>query len=398
MESFILNQKKYDFDIIVDRVGSDCIKYDGRFSAFGKDNVIPAWIADMDFPVAEPIQKSLMKRLQHPIYGYTQIPEKIYDITIDWIRRRHGWDIEREWVVLCPGVIPSLSASVLAYTNPGDNVILQPPVYQPFFSSITQSNRKILANPLVYSKQKYSINFQQFEEQAQQSKLFLFCSPHNPVGRVWNRSELDQIINIANKNNLTIVSDEIHSDLILSNHKHHTLGLYSDCYKGMVIAMSPSKTFNIPGLNLSTLIIPDKERREKIIQTFKMLPIYLGLPFNLEAYFSAYREGEDWLTQLLEYLSNSKKTIQNYIENHIPEVKVISPEGTYLMWLDFRELQMSDKDLHQFLISNAGVGLSPGTLFGVHEGSGFMRLNFAAPIKSSLSILEKIKEAISNLP
>ncbi len=384
---------QYNFDLEINRVGSNCIKYDSRKASFGLEDIIPAWIADMDFPVAKPILEALEKRINHPFFGYTQLSENLYEVTQQWLVHRHGWNVEREWIVMCPGVIPSLSASVLAFTQPKENVIIQPPVYQPFTAAILQAGRTLVANPLVYSEDSYSIDFDHFEECASQSKLFLFCSPHNPVGRVWRKEELEKLLTIANKYNLVIMSDEIHGDLIFSGHKHYSLGLYSKSYENIIVARSPCKTFNIPGLNLSCAIIPNKDLREKFANVFKSVPINLAHPLNIEAYLSAYRECDDWVNQLLIYLEETRDQVIKYIRDYIPQIKAIPVEGTFLMWLDFKSLGMNDSELHQFLINKSQVGLSPGTLFGV-EGRGFMRLNFAAPRKMVMTILEKIRNSI----
>lgn len=383
----------YDFDLEINRVGSDCIKYDSRGIIFGSHDVMPAWIADMDFPIAKPIQLALEKRLQHPFFGYTQLNEKLYEVTQKWLLQHQGWKVERDWIVLCPGVIPSLSAAVLAFSELKKNVIIQPPVYQPFSAAVLQSNRTLKLNPLVCVKHRYEINFNHLEECASQSELMLFCSPHNPVGRVWSQGEIERVIDIACKYNLIIMSDEIHSDLIYSESKFVSVGQIANGIDNVVIARSPCKTFNIPGLNLSCVIIPNKMQRDKFSKVFSSVPINLAHPLNIQAYLTAYGECTDWVQQLLVYLEETRNIVYKYINVNLPQVKICPTEGTFLMWLDFKALGLSDEELHRFLIEKAKVGLSPGTLFG-HEGRGFMRLNFAAPRKSILKILERIKSEI----
>lgn len=384
-----------NFDRIVSRTGSSCVKYDGRQSMFGKADVVPAWIADMDFATPSVITEALIERAKHPIYGYTLFPDNLYEATIDWMRRRHGWTIERDWIVMCPGVVPSLNATVMAFTQPGESVIIQPPVYFPFFSAATQTGRKLIQNPLNNVNGRYTIDFDQLEQYAQSAHLLLFCSPHNPVGRVWSRDELKQLLQIAKKNNLIIFSDEIHADLIYPGNKHTVLGTFSEHKNHVITAMAPSKTFNIPGLNLSCLIIPDKTIRRAIMDVFNTWHVSASNPFSITAYETAYREGEIWLDALLCYLSETRDCVTAFLTEHLPAIKPIPAEGTYLLWLDCHALNMNDDELKHFFIFNAGVGLSPGFLFG-QEGSGFMRLNIGAPRKTVMQALENILQAYQN--
>jgi len=386
---------KFNFNQVIDRTGTESVKYEGRLEAFGRSDVIPLWVADTDFAVAPAITRALQERIQHPIYGYAQVSEKLYSASIDWMWRRHQWKVRCEEIILSPGVVPAFYMAVRALTQPGDSVIVQPPVYNPFFTAVTHSGRKLLMNPLRLKDQRYEIDFEHFEQCARQSKLFLFCSPHNPVGRVWTEEELKKLLQIARQYHLTIFSDEIHADLIFKGKKHHVLAAISDPGDRIVTAISPSKTFNIPGLSMATVMAPNSEIRALLEFEFQSFPIKSYNPLSMAAFISAYRDGEEWLTELMEYLQESKSKVKEFINKHLPKIKVIPSEGTYLLWLDCRAMQLEDQHLHSFFIQDAGVGLSPGNLFGV-EGSGFMRMNLGAPYSVLEQALHRIQSAYNH--
>lgn len=383
---------KFNFDAMISRENTDSIKYAGRLEAFGRADVLPLWVADMDFAVAPGITKALNERIKHPIYGYTKVPEELFDAAIQWMKRRHRWTVHRDEILLSPGVVPAFYTAVKAFTEPGDSVIIQPPVYNPFFTAVTHARRKLLYNPLKLNAKNYEIDFEHFEECARQSKLFLFCSPHNPVGRVWSEKELKRLLAIAQKHNLIIFSDEIHADLIFPGQQHHILSTLSQGYDRIVTGISPSKTFNIPGLGIATVMAPNKELRQRFDYELNSFPIKSYNPLSIAAFIAAYQEGEEWLTELLLYLQETKLKVESFVEQYLPKIQVIPSEGTYLLWLDCRKMQLSDTELEQFFTHKAGVGLSPGVLFGTH-GSGFMRLNLGAPQSLILEALEKIKQA-----
>lgn len=385
----------FDFDHEVNREGTHSVKYDGRQSTFGKSDVIPVWVADMDFAAPPAVTRALAERAAHPIYGYTLFPDSLYEALIGWMQRRHGWIIQRDWIVMCPGVVPSINAAVMAFTQPGESVIIQPPVYFPFFSAVTQTGRKLIKNPLHLENGRYTIDFDHLEQCARDAHLLLLCSPHNPVGRVWNPVELERLLEIAAKHDVVIFSDEIHADLIYPGNQHQTLATFPDHATRIITAVAPSKTFNIPGLNLSALIIPDKSIRNAIMQVFNNLHVSASNPFSITAFETAYREGEAWLEELLIYLRDTRDCVETFLAQHLPEIRVIKAEGTYLLWLDCRAWNMSDAQLKHFFIHEAGIGMSPGTLFG-EEGSGFMRLNIGAPRQTVLSVMQNIKQALQN--
>ena len=382
----------FDFDRVIPREGTSALKYDGRTAYFGTGDVQPLWVADMDFAAPEAVTHALIARATHPIYGYTLPPEGVYDALIDWMQARHAWAIEREWIVLVPGVVPSLNAVAMALTEPDEGVIVQPPVYFPFFSAATKTGRRLVQNPLKLDNGRYSIDFEHLEQCAQEARLLLLCSPHNPVGRVWQREELTHVLDIARRHDLTILADEIHADLIYPEYRHHALATLTDAMN-IVTAVAPSKTFNIPGLGLSALIIPDPARRSRINQVLDMVHMTAGNPFSLTAFEAAYREGAPWLDGLLNYLRKTRDETMHFIEQELPQIKLIPAEGTYLLWLDCRELGMRDDELKRFMIHEAGLGLSPGIAFGM-GGSGFMRMNIGAPRSLVMEALEKLKTAL----
>lgn len=385
-----------DFDRDIPRLASHALKYAGRQAYFGTDAVQPMWVADMDFPAPEAVTRALVERATHPIYGYTLPPESVYQALIDWMQKRHAWNIKREWVVLVPGVVPSLNAVVMALTEPGEGVIVQPPVYFPFFSAATKTGRQLIQNPLQLAGDRYVLDFNHLEECAKQARLLLLCSPHNPVGRVWQKEELERLLDIAHRHDLTILSDEIHADLVYPEFHHTVLGSLPSDSKAIVTAVAPSKTFNIPGMGLSALIIPDSAKRAAIQQVMESVHMSTGNPFSLTAFETAYREGESWLDQLLQYLCQTRDEAAHFIETRISRIRLIPPEGTYLLWLDCRGLGLSDAELKRFMIEEAQLGLSPGGVFG-ESGSGFMRMNIGAPRHQVLTALEKLRVAVSRL-
>jgi cystathionine beta-lyase len=390
----------HDFNSDINRAGTASLKYDGRQTMFGAAEVIPLWVADMDFAAPPAVARALAERAAHPIYGYTVYPDSLYESLIDWLSRRHDWEVQREWIVMCPGVVPSLHAAVMAFAESGDSVIVQPPVYFPFFSAVTSTGRQLVHNPLRLGNNRYSIDFDHLEQCAAGARLLLLCSPHNPVGRVWSKQELECILRIARKHDLVIFSDEIHADLVYAGNKHHTLstlaGTLGESAPHIITAVAPSKTFNIPGLNLSTLIVPDPECRRALVQAFDAMHVSAANPFSIAAFEAAYREGEAWLDALLIYLRQSRDYVAEYLIAHLPEIRLIEPEGTYLLWLDCSALKtglgINDAQLRHFFVHEAGVGMSPGTLFG-EAGSGFMRMNIGAPRHIIKTALEGIRKA-----
>jgi cystathionine beta-lyase len=386
--------EQFDFDQIRNREGTNSLKYDARKSLFGRDDVIPMWVADMDFASPSAVTKALQARANSPIYGYTDFPDSLYDAMMAWFKKRHSWAIKREWIMMCPGVVPSLHAAAMAFAARGESIIVQPPVYFPFFSAVSNTGRSLIANKLALQNNRYTIDFDALEESAKKAKMLFLCSPHNPVGRVWGQEELTRIINIAEKHQLVIFSDEIHADLIYPEATHHPLASLTDAVEHIITAVAPSKTFNIAGLGLSALIVPNADYRQKLHMAFETLHVSAANPFSLVAFEAAYAHGEAWLDALLTYLTKTRDYVIDYLNKHIPQIKCLMPEGTYLLWLDCRALGLSDQALKHFFIHQAGIGLSPGTLFG-DGGSGFMRMNIGMPRQVIKEALENIRHALN---
>jgi cysteine-S-conjugate beta-lyase len=386
----------YDFDSEIDRGGTASLKYDGRTNMFGREDVIPLWVADMDFAAPPAVTRALLRRAAHPVYGYTLFPDSLYQSLIEWLWRRHGWEVRRDWIMMCPGVVPSLHAAVMAFAEPGEQVIVQPPVYFPFFSAVTSTGRQLAHSPLRLGDSRYEVDFDQLEQCAAKARLLLLCSPHNPVGRVWSKPELQHILRIAEKHDLVIFSDDIHADLVYPGNRHHMLAALSEGSARIVTAVAPSKTFNIPGLNLSALIVPDADSRRALAGVLDMMHISASNPFSIAAFEAAYRDGGAWLDALVVYLRETRDFVAGYLAAHVPEIRLLEPEGTYLLWLDCRALKvdlgMDDAQLRRFFVQEAGVGMSPGTLFG-DTGTGFMRMNIGAPRHVIRTALEKIWKA-----
>ncbi len=383
-----------DFDRDIPRSGTSSVKHDGRAAYFGTPDVLPLWVADMDFAAPEAVTRALAERAAHPVYGYTFYPDSLYDALIGWLKQRHGWEVQRDWIVMAPGVVPSLFAAVMACTQQGEGVIVQPPVYFPFFSAVTTNRRRMVQNELRLEAGHYRIDFEHLERCAEEgARLLLLCSPHNPVGRVWDRAELEELLRIARRHDLTILSDEIHADLVYPGERHTVLATLADDPDKIITAIAPSKTFNIPGLGLSCLIVPDAAQRDALKQVFESLHVGNYNPFSIAAFEAAYRGGEAWLDSLLIYLRDNRDFVAGYLRDHLPGIRLVQPEGTYLLWLDCRELKMNDTQLREFFVQQARVGMNPGIVFG-NGGSGFMRLNIASPRHVVADALQRISHAL----
>jgi cystathionine beta-lyase len=394
------------FDQPIAREGSGALKYDGRQQTFGTIEVMPMWVADMDFAVPKAVTQALHARVAHPVLGYSLAPDSLYQALIDWLATKHGWQVPREWIVLTPGVVPSLNLVVAALTQPDDGVIVQPPVYFPFFSAVTGQQRRLIENPLRLvddTGQHYQMDMDQLAECARQARLLLLCSPHNPVGRVWNTAELESILSISNAHDLIVLSDEIHADLVYADAQHQPisrLAMQNESAEQtalshrVITAVSPSKTFNIPGLGLSALIVPNTTHRQAIQRHLNTLGISVTNPLNMAAFEAAYRGGNNWLTELMPYLQATRDAAIAYIQAELPKIKVIAPQATYLLWLDCRALKLDDAALKRFFIEDAQLGLSPGAMFG-HGGEGFMRMNIGTPKANVMAALAQLKTALT---
>ncbi len=381
------------FDHIIDRKGTASIKHDLAEKVFGKPDVLPMWVADMDFETPAFIRKAVAARAAHPVYGYTFRDQAYYDSIISWMKRRHQWDIHKDWILFSPGVVPALNFAVMALTQPGDEVIVQSPVYFPFFSAVKDHGRVLVNNQLKLENQGYVMDFELLESQAKTAKLLILCNPHNPVGRAWQRQELEQLADICLRHQVVVLSDEIHNDLVLPPYKHTVFADLSPEVAAITItAHAPSKTFNLAGLASSSLIISDEKLRDTVKKQIQHLHLDMGNIFGFEATKAAFNQGADWLDGLLAYLAANVAFAEDFLKNRVPETGVFRTEATYLMWLDLGFTGLDDKALHHKLVQEAGLWLSPGIDFGA-GGKGKMRLNVACPrsvLQEGLKRLEAV--------
>lgn len=377
-----------NFDKIIERKGSGCFKYDGLKLRYGKDDLIPLWVADMDFAIAEPIQAALAQRLKHPIFGYNYISKDFDEAVKHWQKSQYGWDTSASTVIMIPSLMTALAITILTLTEPSAKIVIQTPVYPPFHSTVKEHQRTLLTNPLVNINGRYEIDWLDFEEKIRQAKLFILCNPHNPVGHVFTREELTRMSEICAKNNVIIFSDEIHADLVYSPHKH--IPIASIRAKRVISAISPAKSFNLAGLATGVVILQDEEFIQKINELNQSLHTFMGNSFGLKALVAAYTQSETWLAALKEYLKANRDYLKSYLADNLPKVIMSPCQGTYLAWLDFREYNLTDDKLMEILRDKAGVALNPGPSFG-SEGSGFMRLNFACPRAVLQEALTRIK-------
>ncbi len=389
---------KYDFDRVIDRTRTNSIKWNKDFleEKFESDDILPFWVADMDFQCPQPIIDAVKKRAAEEIYGYAwhKIPTYL-DAVINWMKRKHDWKIDSDWIVFSPGIVPAIYMLIQTFSNRGEKIIIQPPVYQPFSEGIENNRRQVLTNQLLYENQKYTIDFEDFEEKAKDplTKIFILCSPHNPVGRVWTEKELKKLGDICLENDILIVSDEIHHDLILPGYKHTLFSTISEEFENnSFICTAPSKTFNIAGLQTSNIIIPDERKRDAFTNTIASRN-GLELPnvFGIVALIAGYDKGEEWLDQVLRYIEANFKFLKESVNERLPDVDLVDPEGTYLAWLNFSKLSMDNNELRKFMFKKAKVGLYEGKMYGP-GGEGFMRINVACP----RSLLEECMTRIVN--
>ena len=390
---------KYDFDAVVDRVGTNCRKWDARHDFYGTDDVLPMWIADMDFASPPAVAAALQKRAAHPVYGYPRRAVSFYDAFVYWAGRRYGWQVDSSWMMTTPGVVPAINAAILALTEPGDSVLIQTPVYPPFISGPRLNGRITLENPLQQAQNgTWQIDFADLEKKmAQRPKLMVLCSPHNPVGRVWGREELQKIADLALKYEVVVFSDEIHGDLLLDGRRHIPFAsLGPEVAARTITCTAPSKTFNIAGLYTSVVIAGDPELFRRMRHMLDALDITGYNVFGIEAFVAAYTQGEEWLTELLPYLTGNADCLADYIAKKIPRLRMARPESTFLAWLDCRGLGLSQPELKQFFIQKARVGLNDGQAFG-EQGVGFMRLNFGCARSVLLEGLTRIENAVNQL-
>lgn len=379
----------------VNRQGTYTTKYDDAKKKFGTDELLPLWVADMDLASPLCVQETLAKRAAHPVYGYTVYPPEYYDAIQNWMLKRFDWKIEKEWIVPCYGVVPSLNFAITAYTQEGDGIIVQTPIYPPFVSSVKHKNRKVLDNTLVYEEGTYHIDFEDFEAKANEAKLFLLCSPHNPTARAWSEAELEKLIEICLKYEVLIIADEIHADIVYEK-THHSVGSFEAMIHHCVILNAPSKTFNIAGLNTSYAIIPDERLRHQYSSEQNKSGITNGNPFGIEALISAYNDGDSWLNYLKEFLQENINYVNTFLMEHNIPIKAIPTEATFLMWLDCKALGLNHEELTEFFYHKAKLGLNDGMGFG-DAGEGFMRLNVGTGREVLEEAMQRLLHAIKEL-
>jgi cystathionine beta-lyase len=379
-----------NFDEVISREGTHTFKYDLRKKLFGTEDIYPMWVADTEFKAPDFILNSLRNRLEHGIFGYTMLDDEYYQSIIDWNSKRHGWDIKKEGIKYSPGVVPSLFASVASYTEPGDKVIVQTPVYHPFFYAIKEQGREIVQNPLVLKEGRYEMDLDDLKSKIdEKTKMLFLCSPHNPTGNVWKKEELLKLCEICLENSILIISDEIHADIIYPGNKHiPTASLSDKIAKNTVTLMAPSKTFNIAGLNSSYIVAQNKELLTKIVQHFEGMHIGPNI-FAIEATKAAYKNGQDWLSDLIRYFEKNISTVRQYVDSQLSDIEMINPEGTFLVWMDFRKKGFSRKELLRKIHQEAKVGLSDGFIFG-KEGEGFQRMNIGCANGEIVKAMESL--------
>lgn len=381
----------YNFDERIERANTNCLKYDDSLKRFGKADVLPMWVADMDFKVAPAISEKFKEIVEHGIYGYHIKPAKYYQAIVDWFYKQHSFQVQSEGIYFTPGVVPALSYLIQAYTNPGDGVMVQSPVYYPFFWVIKQNNRQLYNNELVELEGRYTVDFDDFEEKAKHSKLFILCSPHNPVGRVWLKDELAKIAAICLKHNVLIISDEIHNDIVFSPNKHIPIAsLSKEVENNTIICHSASKTFNLAGLSTAYVIINDVQLMSKFKNYMKTLYVDELNVFGLEGMVTAYNHCNDWLSEMLQYVKGNYNYLKEFLRDNDLRINVSELEATYLAWLSFKEYRLSNETLRNKVIFDCGLGLNDGPVFG-DGGEGFQRINLACPRSILTEALGKIK-------
>ncbi len=382
----------FDFDKITDRTHTNAIKYDLAKARGKPEDAISLWVADMDFPTAPCIQKILAEKALHGIYGYSRPDERYYSAVKNWFKTRHNFEVQNEWIVNTPGVVFAIATAIKACTKEGDGVLIQKPVYYPFFNTIKNLGRKVVNNPLVLKNGHYEIDFEDFENKivSENVRLFILCSPHNPGGRVWSKEELGKMWEICNAHKVLVVSDEIHSDIVFGENRHTVFGnISAEALENSIICTSPSKSFNLAGLQFSNIFIANSSLRvafqKEVDKTGYDEPSLMGIV----AATSAYAEGGEWFDAAKDYIWNNIVFAHNYIEENAPKIKLIVPEGSYLLWLDFSAFNLTDAQINDRILNRAKVWLDNGTMFG-KEGEKFQRINCATPRSILQAALERI--------
>ena len=389
----------YDFDEIIQRAGTGSAKYDLREKLFGDGDVIPMWVADMDFRTPDFIQRAILRRMEDPVFGYTLRGDDFFDAVSGWLSRRHGWTIQKPWLTFSPGVVTALSIAILGLTEPGDRIVIQPPVYHPFYFVINDNGRELVRNPLVLEGERYRMDLDHLRSVVdERTKMLILSNPHNPGGMAWREEELLALGEVCEEKGIILLSDEIHSDLAHEGFRHVPAASLSPAMaRRTVTCMAPSKTFNTAGLAASVVIIPDGKLRAGYNRALNAVHVGFGNIFGNAAMVAAYEEGEPWLEELLAYIAGNIDFAAGFFRERIPEIRMMRPEASFLLWLDCRALGLDQKRLNAFFCEEAKLGLNDGTMFG-EEGTGFMRMNIACPRSVLEAALKQLEAAVRRLP
>jgi cysteine-S-conjugate beta-lyase len=385
------------FDRIIDRTGTESMKWVYPREVLGVEDAIPMWVADMDFEAPPAVIEALKRRVEHGVFGYPLTPPSFYEAAIGWMRRRHGWTVEKDWISMTPGIVPALNYIVRGFTRPGDPVIVQPPVYHPFYYAIENNGRRVVRNPLRFDGRRYAMDLDDLRTRIDApGRLLILCSPHNPVGRVWTREELEALGRIAVERDLLVVSDEIHHDLVYRGHRHHVFAALSpELAQQTVTCVAPSKTFNIAGLTTAAVVAANPDLHKKFEDEAERSGFDLGNALGIVAFEAAYAHGEAWLDELLPYLEANIEFMERFLAERLPAVKLVRPEGTTLALLDCRGLGIGPDALEDFFLKKARVYFSDGRIFG-EEAAGFVRINFGCPRSVLGEALERIERAAAS--
>ena len=383
----------YNFDEIINRNGTDSVKWDAVESRWGRNDLIPMWVADMDFRTAPFVIEALRKRLEHEVLGYTFACKEWSESIVNWVKERHGWTIREEMLTFTPGIVRGLAFVIQCFTQKGDKVMVMPPVYHPFFLVTQKNEREVVFSPLILKDGQYHIDFNRFRKDVQGCKLLVLSNPHNPGGRVWTKEELSQIADICYESGTLVISDEIHADLTLPPYKHSTFALISEKARmNSLVFMSPSKAFNMPGLASSYAIIENDELRHRFQTYMEASEFSEGHLFAYLSVAAAYSHGTEWLDQVIAYIQGNIDYVDNFLKTHAPRIKAIRPQASYLVWLDCRELGLNQEALNDFFADKAHLALNDGAMFG-KEGTGYMRLNVASPRSVIEQAMKQLAEA-----
>ena len=388
--------KKYDFDEIIVRKNSDCIKHDKLEKYFGRDDLLPLWVADMDFRTPDFIVEALKKRCDHPVFGYTYLSDDYFNSIINWIKNLHGWDIRYEWISFIPGIVKGIAFAIERYTGIGDKILIQPPVYHPFRLVPENLGRVVVNNPLRLVDGVYEMDFDNLESVIDEKcKILILSNPHNPAGIVWSKETLKQLASICAKHNIIVISDEIHAEMVFPTSTHYPFPTVSvEAASCSITFAAPSKTFNIAGIVSSYAIIPDDAIRSDFYSFLEAGEFNQGTIFSYAATIAAYTKGDEWRCQMLKYVEENIKFIDGFLKTYIPQIKLYMPQASFLVWLDCKELGLSHKELIHLFKERAGLALNDGAMFGI-EGAGYMRINAGCPRSIIEEALNRLKEAVN---